>query len=63
MEKYKYCNIGRAHELSTGGREGGREAGRQDGGLDCTGGRGNARKRGCFFFSSFRGVTGNAAFG
>lgn len=28
MEKYKYCNIGRAHELSTGGREGGRQEGR-----------------------------------
>lgn len=24
MEKYKYCNIGRACELSSGGREGGR---------------------------------------
>lgn len=22
MEKYKYCNIGRARELSSGGREG-----------------------------------------
>lgn len=35
MEKYKYCNMGRARELSSGGREGGREegkkAGRQDG--------------------------------
>lgn len=25
MEKYKYCNIGRARQLSSGGREGGRE--------------------------------------
>lgn len=27
MEKYKYCNIGRARELSSGGREGGRKGG------------------------------------
>jgi len=25
MEKYKYCNMGRARELSSGGREGGRK--------------------------------------
>lgn len=31
MEKYKYCNMGRARELSSGRREGGRKAGRQDG--------------------------------
>lgn len=30
MEKYKYCNIGRARELSSGGREGGK-GGRQGG--------------------------------
>lgn len=40
MEKYKYCNMGRARELSSGrregGREGGRKAGRQDGVFDCT---------------------------
>lgn len=28
MEKYKYCNMGRARELSSGGREGGRQEGR-----------------------------------
>lgn len=31
MEKYKYCNMGRARELSSGGREGGREGGKQEG--------------------------------
>lgn len=36
MEKYKYCNMGRARELSSGGREGGREGGKQDGVFDCT---------------------------
>lgn len=36
MEKYKYCNMGRARELSSGGREGGRKAGRQDGTFNCT---------------------------
>lgn len=34
MEKYKYCNMGRARELSSGRREGGRKAGRQDGIFD-----------------------------
>lgn len=31
MEKYKYCNMGRARELSSGRREGGREGGKQEG--------------------------------
>lgn len=31
MEKYKYCNMGRARELSSGGREGGREESRKAG--------------------------------
>lgn len=36
MEKYKYCNMGRARELSSGGREGGRgKAERLDGILNC----------------------------
>lgn len=48
MEKYKYCNMGRARELSSGGREGGREESRkaEDGSFDCTEGEkgGDARK-------------------
>lgn len=36
MEKYKYCNMGRARELSSGGREGGGKAERQNGIFDCT---------------------------
>lgn len=31
MEKYKYCNMGRARELSSGGREGGRQESREKG--------------------------------
>lgn len=45
MEKYKYCNIGRARELSSGGREGGRKGGKAAKGFDCIEGRGDARKR------------------
>lgn len=56
MEKYKYCNIGRARELSSRGREGGREEKVREAGegVDCIEGRDDARKRGYFL----RGDTG-----
>lgn len=44
MEKYKYCNIGRARELSSGGREGGKGGKAGKGFFDCTEGR-DAHKR------------------